>query len=126
MEDQTIGQRVRELRLYYKMSIYKFANCCGLTHVAIFNIERGKTETPRAYSLNRIIDTFGTTQQWLLYSIEPMLPNGRVTPSNASNKVGQGFVTRKDYIELKNKYLKLEEEINRIKKELSIVDSLNS
>lgn len=111
--EKKIGQRIKELRLQYNMGIKEFGSRCGLSHVAIFHLENGKTLRPQKSSLQRIISVFGTTNDWLMYNIGEMLPNG-IKDVEADEKTAENFWKEEAYLELKNKNAILEKEVERL------------
>ncbi len=77
MEDQeTQGSRVRALRKAYRQSQTQFGSYINLSHVAVGNIEIGKTANPHKGTLDSIVKVFGTTHEWLADGKGEMLPNG--------------------------------------------------
>lgn len=111
--EKKIGQRIKELRVHYNMGIKEFGLRCGLSHVAIFHLENGKTLRPQKSSLQRIINVFGTTNDWLMYSIGDMLPNG-IKDLEAEEKTAENFWKEEAYLELKTKNALLEKEVERL------------
>lgn len=111
--EKTIGQRIKELRLHYNLGVKEFAMRCGLSHVAIFHFESGKTFRPQKASLNRIVKTYGTSIEWLLHGNCDMLPNGmkELYTQEAEN---EGFWKDEAYLEIKSKNAMLEKEIERL------------
>lgn len=116
--ESTIGQRMKELRTHYNLSVKEFALKCGLSHVAIFHLENGKTLKPHRSSLQRMASIFGTTADWLLFGKNEMLPNGTkeiYTDENGNDN----FWKEEAYLEIKSKNLMLEKEIERLWQMLS-------
>lgn len=111
--ENAIGLRIRELRTHYNLSVKEFAVKCGLSHVAIFHLENGKTAKPHRSSIQRIASMFGTTADWLLYGKNDMLPNGSKEIYSDENEQG---VYWKDeaYQEIKNRNVILEKEVERL------------
>src|SRR5947207_827055 len=108
--ENSIGQRIRELRTHYNLSVKEFAVKCGLSHVAIFHLENGKTVKPHRSSLQRIAAIFGTTADWLLFGKSEMLPNGSKEIYTDEN--GQdNFWKDEAYLEIKGRNQMLEKEI---------------
>lgn len=107
-----LAHRVKELRSHYNMGIKEFGLRCGLSHVAIFHLENGRTTKPQKSSLQRIIAVFGTTNEWMLYGIGDMLPNG--IKDLDLEKESNGVWKDEAYLELKNKNLLLEKEVDRL------------
>lgn len=109
----TSAQRIRHLRLHYNLSVKEFAARCGLSHVAIFHLESGKTAKPHKNSLFRIASAFGTTVDWILQGKSEMLPHGR---KELDNELGneQFFWKNEAYLELKSKNQMLEKEVDRL------------
>lgn len=105
----SFGKRLSELRLAYCLSAIEFGFKCGLSGVAIFNLERGKSSTMKRKSIENIIATYGTTKEWLLLGEGVMLPNGKI-------KFDQKNSTPEDLklIELKIKNAMLEKEVERL------------
>jgi transcriptional regulator with XRE-family HTH domain len=112
MENST-GQRLRQLRAHYNLSVKEFAVKCGLSHVAIFQMENGKTLKPHKSTLLRISAIFGTTIDWILYGKNEMLPNGSRELGN-DQQLQDNFWKNEAYLELKSKNLMLEKEIERL------------
>lgn len=111
--ENSIGQRIKELRIHYNLSVKEFAVKCGLSHVAIFHLENGKTVKPHRSSLQRIATIFGTTADWLLFGKNDMLPNGSKEIYTDEN--GQdNFWKDEAYLEIKSRNMMLEKEIERL------------
>jgi transcriptional regulator with XRE-family HTH domain len=110
--ENSIGERIRSLRNHYNLSVKEFAAKCGLSHVAIFHLESGKTSKPHRGSLQRIASMFGTTADWLMYGKNDMLPNGEKEIYGDIN--GDHFWKEEAYQEIKNRNLILEKEIERL------------
>src|SRR5688572_23274122 len=111
--ENSLGQRIKELRMHYNLSVKEFAVKCGLSHVAIFHLENGKTIKPHRSSLQRIASIFGTTSDWLLFGKNEMLPNG-VKEIYADESMQDSFWKDEAYQEIKNKNQMLEKEIERL------------
>ncbi len=111
--EKKLAHRVKELRSHYNMGIKEFGVRCGLSHVAIFHLENGRTSKPQKSSLQRIVNVFGTTQEWMLYGIGEMLPNG-LKDLNAAEKEAGELWKEEAYMELKSKNLLLEKEVERL------------
>lgn len=79
---KNISENIKSLRTAYDLSIKSFSAKCGISDVALFNIEKGKTKTLHSATLQKIIQTFNTTEKWLTNGEEPMLPNGLVRFEN--------------------------------------------
>ncbi|MBX3163760.1 MAG: helix-turn-helix transcriptional regulator [Bacteroidetes bacterium] len=112
--ETTIANRIKELRNCYNMGVKEFANRCGLSHVAVFHFEGGKTQRPHRASLNKIISTYGTTAEWLLHGQGDMLPNGARNFYAVSEIEANGFWKDEAYQELKHKNTLLEKEVERL------------
>ena len=111
--EKKLANRIKELRSHYNMGIKEFGVRCGLSHVAIFHLENGRTSKPQKSSLQRIANVFGTTQEWLLHGIGEMLPNG-VKDLDAAEKQTGDFWKEEAYMELKSRNLLLEKEVERL------------
>ena len=112
METST-GLRIKQLRAAYSLSVKEFASKSGLSHVAIFHLENGRTEKPHKSSLARIATAFGTSIEWLRTGERDMLPNGKKDIENDS--VGEQLNWKNEaYQELKNKNIMLEREVERL------------
>ncbi len=116
--ENSIGQRIKELRTHYNLSVKEFAAKCGLSHVAIFHLENGKTSKPHRSSLQRMASIFGTTADWLLFGKNDMLPNG-TKEIYSENNDQEHFWKDEAYLEIKSKNLMLEKEIERLWQMLS-------
>lgn len=113
MLSSVIGERIKQLRTYYALSINDFAILCGISSTALFNIEKGKRHSMQASSINKLILTFGTTREWLLNGRGEMLPNGKVDIEEYSlMKNGMDRITT--YFELKIRNEMLEKEVERL------------
>ena len=111
--EKTIGHRIKELRAHYNLGVKEFAIRCGLSHVAIFHFESGKTFRPQKSSLNRIAGSYGTTVDWLLYGHGEMLPNG-AKELYVQEPESDGFWKDEAYMEIKNRNAMLEKEVERL------------
>ena len=111
--EKKLAHRIKELRSHYNMGIKEFGVRCGLSHVAIFHLENGRTSKPQKSSLQRIIAVFGTTQEWMLYGIGEMLPNG-LKDMDIVQKDANEYWKEEAYVELKNKNQLLEKEVERL------------
>ncbi|MEI6020528.1 MAG: helix-turn-helix transcriptional regulator [Bacteroidota bacterium] len=111
--ENLIGNRIKCLRSAYNLGLKDFASYCGLSHVAIFHLESGKTAKPHRNSIQRIANNFGTTTNWLLYGEDCMLPNGKAELDINHNP---DFSDRKEsaFEELKNTNRILEQENERL------------
>ena len=124
MMKNSTGERIRALRTFYDLSVKEFATFCGLSHVAIFHIESGKTARPHKTSLVRMAAGFGTTVDWLLYGHDQMLPQGRKDLNLQSGAADQ-FWTKEAYLELKNRNQMLEKELERVWQVVHQLSGLN-
>lgn len=111
--ENTIAERIKTLRLHYQLSVKEFAHKCGLSHVAIFQLEKGKTLKPHKGTLIKMAKLFGAHIDWLLYGKGEMLPNGSFMIHDTDSEDEQ---TWKDqaYHELKQKNILLEKELERL------------
>lgn len=114
METTAIGNRIRELRNHYNLGVKEFASRCGLSHVAVFHFEGGKTQNPQKGSLNKIIHTYGTTTEWLLRGNGEMLPGGVKNFYDTEDQEQNLLWKEEAYQELKNKNALLEKEVERL------------
>lgn len=108
--ENTTGMRIKDLRLFYKLSVKEFAAKSGLSHVAIFHLEKGKTTTPHKSSIKRIAAAFGTTVEWLLFGHDEMLPRGKKEMESEDSS----FWKQEALLELKSKNQILEREVERL------------
>lgn len=113
---RNISSRVKVLRRHYNLSLKQFSLRAGISHVAIFNIESGKTNRPHPTTLKSIISVYGTTYEWLYYGIGDMLPNGRNSYGNINGKDVLQIENhkRQSSIELIKKNRALEIEVERL------------
>lgn len=111
--ENSVGQRIKELRTHYNLSVKEFAGKCGLSHVAIFHLESGKTLKPHRSSLQRMATIFGTTADWLLFGKNEMLPNGE-KEIYAEENSNEAYWKDEAYLEIKSKNMMLEKEIERL------------
>ena len=112
--EKNIGSRIKKLRVHYQLGIKEFGLRCGLSHVAIFHLENGKTCKPQHSSLQKMVECYGTTYEWLRYGIGSMLPDGRQILNEAALKQENKIWKNEAYLELKNKNELLEKEVERL------------
>lgn len=105
--------KIKDLRLYYKLSVKEFALKSGLSHVAIFHLENGRTANPHRSSLLRIANAFGTTLEWLRWGEQEMLPRGKKELQEESTTESLHWKSEM-FAELKSKNELLEREIERL------------
>lgn len=111
--ENTVAHRIKQLRNHYNLSVKEFAFKCGLSHVAIFHLENGKTQKPHRGSLQRMVSVFGTSADWILYGTNQMLPGGTVQIHTEENT--NGLYWKAEVLqELKNKNSMLEKEVERL------------
>jgi transcriptional regulator with XRE-family HTH domain len=109
--ENSLANRIKDLRSHYNLGVKDFAVKCGLSHVAIFHLESGKTLKPHKSSLQRMAAVFGTSTEWLLFGKNEMLPNG--TKEFVDNDQDT-FWKSEAYLEIKSKNVMLEKEIERL------------
>jgi transcriptional regulator with XRE-family HTH domain len=110
MENNEIGGRIRQLRTHYKLGVKDFAALCNLSHVAIFQMENGRTRKPHRSTMQRIARAFGSSADWLLFGREQMLPQGTIDIGEA----GEAHWKDEAYQELKSRNVVLEREVERL------------
>lgn len=111
--ETTIGPRIKQLRTFYGLSIREFAHLCGLSRLAVFNLESNKTQKPHPSSLQKMVNVFGTTVEWLLTGKDEMLPNGmkEIFRDDAEK---ESLKKDEAYLEIKSKNMMLEKEVERL------------
>jgi transcriptional regulator with XRE-family HTH domain len=119
MEKSTIGERIRALRSHYNLGVKEFASRCNLSHVAIFQIENGRTAKPHRSSIQRIARIFGSSTDWILYGKDVMLPNG----TRDIDKEGEAHWKEEAYQELRSRNVILEREVERLWSMLNLITS---
>jgi transcriptional regulator with XRE-family HTH domain len=107
----TLGERIRSLRNHYNLGVKEFASMCSLSHVAVFQMENGRTLKPHKSSIYRMAKVFGTSVEWLLFGRNEMLPNGA---RDIYNSEGEGGWKDEAYAELKGRNAHLEKEVERL------------
>ena len=114
--DNVIGQRLRELRHHYNLSLKEFGLIAGISDAAIFNIESGKTKRPHPTTLKNIISTYGVSYEWLFYGIGDMLPNVSNAYGNINGKDLLQITSCDNHscLELTQKNKRLEKEVERL------------
>jgi transcriptional regulator with XRE-family HTH domain len=110
MEQITVGGRIRLLRKHYNLGVKEFASRCNLSHVAIFQMENGRTLKPHRSTMQRIARVFGSSADWLLYGKDQMLPNG----AKDLEETGEEHWKEEAYTELKSRNMMLEKEVERL------------
>lgn len=111
--ENLISKRIKDLRLHYNLGMKEFSTRCGLSHVAIFHLETGKTLKPHRSSIVRMANVFGSTVDWILFGNGEMLPNGSKELYNEEGNL-DGYWKDEAYQEIKNKNIVLEREIERL------------
>ena len=111
--ENLIGQRIKDLRSYYNLGLKEFSEKCGLSHVAVFHLENGKTLKPHKNSLQRIASTYGTSADWILYGHSEMLPQGAKNIYAPEREQDMQW-KEEAYHELKSKTQLLEKEVERL------------
>lgn len=111
--ETTLAERIKTLRAHYKLSVKEFAHACELSHVAIFQLEKGRTLRPHRGTLIKIAKLFGAQQDWILYGNGEMLPNGSVSIQEAERAKERSW-QEEAYYEIKQKNTLLEREIERL------------
>jgi transcriptional regulator with XRE-family HTH domain len=111
--ENSVAQRIKQLRSHYNLSVKEFAVKSGLSHVAIFHLESGRTLKPHRGSLQRIVSVFGTSADWILYGTNEMLPHGTVQIFPEDSEVVGGWKDEA-FMEIKTKNAILEKEIERL------------
>jgi transcriptional regulator with XRE-family HTH domain len=107
----SLGERIRQLRQHYHLGVKEFASMCSLSHVAVFQMENGRTAKPHKSSMHRIARVFGTSVDWLLFGKNEMLPNG--TRDIYSSETDSQW-KEEAYLEIKNRNVYLEREVERL------------
>lgn len=83
--ENTLNQRVVELRSVLNLSQADFAAKLGLTQVAIWRIESGETQ-PRRSTLEKICTTFNVDRNWFINGVgELRFSEGKNSTSIAEN-----------------------------------------
>lgn len=111
--EQNLASRIKILRTHYNLSIKEFALRCGLSHVAIFQLEKGKTLKPHKGTLIKIAKLFGVQIDWVLNGTGDMLPNGNVK-IHELNINNDAHWQEEAYQALKQKNILLEKEVDRL------------
>jgi len=114
MNEETLGQRIRKLRLFYKLEIAEFSSMCHLSFSAVQNLEKDITTYPHHRSLKKIADTYNTSLEWLLRGRGEMLRGeAKELSVDAKKKVEDHF--KKNAIrEAMEKNVFLDKELERL------------
>lgn len=118
--DYFVGKRIKELRNHYNLGLKEFATKCGLSHVALFHIEKGKTAKPHIRTLKRITECFGTTTEWLMYGMNEMLPSGNQEIFSEDQKTESSW-KNEAFRQLKLRNSELEKEVDRLWKMIDAI-----
>src|SRR6478609_6160512 len=110
--ENNIADRIKALRAHYNLSVKEFAHKCGLSHVAIFQLEKGKTLKPHKGTLIKIAKLFGAQIDWILYGKGDMLPYGSLM-IHETELTGEKSWQEEAYLEVKQKNVLLEREVER-------------
>lgn len=114
LTEGSTGQRIKKLRIHYNLSMKDFATECGLSHVAIFHMESGKTVKPHRSTLQRMASVFGTTVDWISQGKNEMLQNGTKELYDKSISKSDASWKEDAYLEIKSKNAMLEKEVERL------------
>jgi transcriptional regulator with XRE-family HTH domain len=111
--ENNLAERIKTLRGHYNLSIKEFAHKCGLSHVAIFQLEKGKTRQPHKATLMKMAMPFGVQTDWILHGKGHMLPNGT---SNIHETIlpADMYWQQEAYQAIKQKNILLEQEVDRL------------
>jgi transcriptional regulator with XRE-family HTH domain len=111
--ENNLAERIKTLRGHYNLSIKEFAHKCGLSHVAIFQLEKGKTLQPHKSTLMKIAMPFGVQTDWILHGKGDMLPNGT---NNIHEPIlpADMYWQQEAYQAMKQKNILLEQEVDRL------------
>lgn len=90
----TLGSRLKDLRKEYGLSQSDFGQYIGISYVAVANIEKEITLNPQMDTMKKIVDVYGTTQEWLMEGKGEMLPEGKKQLVKASDMENNPY---KDY-----------------------------
>jgi transcriptional regulator with XRE-family HTH domain len=103
----TLANRIKLLRIHYRLSTKHFAQGCLVSDITIFKLEKGSKISEK--TIIKICDAYGTTREWLLEEKGSMLPHGAtdVMPEGMENK-------DRTYIQLVQKSMLMEREIDRL------------
>src|SRR4051812_21246780 len=110
MEKTEVGARIHALRRHYNLGVKEFATRCSLSHVAIFQMENGRTLKPHRSTMTRIAKAFGSNADWLLHGKGEMLPHGGVQLEDC----GEDHWKEEAYQALKSRNVLLELEVERL------------
>ena len=67
---ETIGARVRMLRMSKNLSQNRLAELCGVSQPTIANIERGRTTEVKGYVLSALARVLISTEQFILHGVD--------------------------------------------------------
>ncbi len=102
-----LGNRIKQLRMSYNLSVNKFAKQCGLSSVAVYYLESEERKLIRTETIEKLVKTYFVSQDWLLLGEGEMLPQGK---NNNLNKIVANPSNDKliEELQLRNKFLSLE------------------
>lgn len=100
---QTIKDRIKEIRKYYKLNQEEFGEKIGVSRYVIVNIELGRVE-PKELIINHICDIYSINKEWLLTGNGIML---RETKSNLLKTLAIEYDLDKIDISIIKNYMEL-------------------
>ena len=100
---QTIKDRIKEIRKYYKLNQEEFGEKIGVSRYVTVNIELGRVE-PKELIINHICDIYSINKEWLLTGNGIML---RETKSNLLKTLAIEYDLDKIDISIIKNYMEL-------------------
>jgi transcriptional regulator with XRE-family HTH domain len=109
--ENSVAERIRKLRMHYKLSVDYFAEGCKLSNVTVFNLERGEKISKK--SVAKIVRFYGTSSEWLLFGKGKMLPGGKkeIHYKNIEKEI---VWKEKTFLEMERKGDLMEKEIEKL------------
>jgi transcriptional regulator with XRE-family HTH domain len=89
-----IGRRIREVRERLGLVQQDLADAAGVRHLAISELETGKTDNPKSRTLVAIANRLGVPLQWMLYGTT----GARVDAADADDVPPADYAERVDRI----------------------------
>ena len=103
MLDETIKERIKEIRKYYQLNQDDFGKKLGITRSVVVNIELGRAPIKNLL-IDHVCDIYSINKEWLLFGTGEMLKS---TEQNLLNELVKEFNLDEDELSIIKSYINL-------------------
>ena len=103
MLDETIKERIKEIRKYYQLNQDDFGKKLGITRSVVVNIELGRAPIKNLL-IDYVCDIYSINKEWLLFGTGEMLKS---TEQNLLNELVKEFNLDEDELSIIKSYINL-------------------